>query len=105
MERVAPFHCSSDTDRDVILNKELQVPEGQLLPHAQETLVRQKTGRTGAQYRWGRHTFSPRMLNQAGGAKNETHSTTLSRFNRRVELAPARGATTFPTIISSLTVQ
>ena len=31
--------------------------------------ARQKTGRTEAQYRWGRHTFSPRMLNQAGGAK------------------------------------
>ena len=33
----------------------------------------QKTGRTQAQYRWGRHTFSRRMLQQAGGAKNETH--------------------------------
>jgi hypothetical protein len=31
--------------------------------------VRQKTGRTEAQYRWGRHTFSPRMLKQADGAK------------------------------------
>ncbi len=30
---------------------------------------RQKTGRTEAQYRWGRHTFSPRMLKQADGAK------------------------------------
>jgi len=29
----------------------------------------QKTGRTQAQYRWGRHTFSPRMLKQASGAK------------------------------------
>ena len=31
--------------------------------------TRQKTGRTQAQYRWGRHTFSPRMLKQASGAK------------------------------------
>jgi hypothetical protein len=31
--------------------------------------VRQKTGRTEAQYRWGRQTFSPRMLKQANGAK------------------------------------
>jgi hypothetical protein len=31
--------------------------------------TRQKTGRTQAQYRWGRQTFSPRMLQQAGGAK------------------------------------
>jgi hypothetical protein len=30
---------------------------------------RQKTGRTEAQYRWGRQTFSPRMLKQADGAK------------------------------------
>ena len=30
--------------------------------------ARQKTGRTAAQHRWGRHTFSPRMLQQAGGA-------------------------------------
>ena len=30
---------------------------------------RQQTGRTQAQYRWGRHTFSPRMLKQASGAK------------------------------------
>jgi hypothetical protein len=29
----------------------------------------QKTGRTEAQYRWGRHTFSRRMLQQASGAK------------------------------------
>jgi hypothetical protein len=29
----------------------------------------QKTGRTPAQYRWGRQTFSPRMLKQAVGAK------------------------------------
>lgn len=29
----------------------------------------QKTGRTEAQYRWGRHTFSPRMLKQASDAK------------------------------------
>jgi ribosomal protein L13E len=33
------------------------------------TPTRQKTGRTQAQYRWGRQTFSPRMLKQAGGAK------------------------------------
>jgi hypothetical protein len=31
--------------------------------------TRQKTGRTQAQYRWGRQTFSPRMLKQADGAK------------------------------------
>lgn len=31
--------------------------------------TRQKTGRTEAQYRWGRQTISPRMLAQAGGAK------------------------------------
>jgi hypothetical protein len=31
--------------------------------------TRQKTGRTEAQYRWGRQTFSPRMLKQADGAK------------------------------------
>lgn len=31
--------------------------------------VRQKTGRTAAQYRWGRRTFSRRMLQQANGAK------------------------------------
>jgi hypothetical protein len=31
--------------------------------------ARQKTGRTEAQYRWGRQTFSPRLLKQAGGAK------------------------------------
>jgi len=31
--------------------------------------TRQKTGRTEAQYRWGRQTFSPRLLKQANGAK------------------------------------
>jgi len=31
--------------------------------------TRQKSGRTEAQYRWGRQTFSLRMLKQAGGAK------------------------------------
>jgi len=31
--------------------------------------TRQKTGRTEAQYRWRRHTFSPRMLKQADGEK------------------------------------
>jgi hypothetical protein len=31
--------------------------------------TRQKTGRTEAQYRWGRHTFSPRLLKQADNAK------------------------------------
>jgi hypothetical protein len=31
--------------------------------------TRQKTGRTEAQYRWGRHTFSPRLLKQADGVK------------------------------------
>jgi hypothetical protein len=30
---------------------------------------RQKTERTEAQYRWGRQTFSPRLLRQASGAK------------------------------------
>jgi hypothetical protein len=34
--------------------------------------TRQKTGRTEAQYRWGRQTFSPRMLKQADGAKKCT---------------------------------
>ena len=32
----------------------------------------QKTGRTPAQYRWGRQTFSPRLLQQANGAKKCT---------------------------------
>lgn len=32
--------------------------------------TRQKTGRTEAQYRWGRQTFSLRRLKQAAGAKN-----------------------------------
>ena len=40
--------------------------------------TRQKTGRTQAQYRWGRQTFSPRMLKRAHGAKNETHPQTAS---------------------------
>ena len=31
--------------------------------------ARQKTGRTEAQYRWGRQTFSARLLKQADGAK------------------------------------
>ena len=31
--------------------------------------LRQKTGRTEAQYRWGRQTFSSHMLKQAGDAK------------------------------------
>ena len=31
--------------------------------------ARQKTGRTEGQYRWGRQTFSPRLLKQADGAK------------------------------------
>ena len=31
--------------------------------------TRQKTGRTEAQYRWGRQTLSPRMLKQADDAK------------------------------------
>lgn len=31
--------------------------------------AREKTGRTPAQYRWGRQTFSHRRLQQAGGAK------------------------------------
>jgi hypothetical protein len=35
--------------------------------------TRQKIGRTVGQYRWGRQTFSPRLLKQADGAKNETH--------------------------------
>ena len=40
--------------------------------------TRQKTGRTEAQYRWGRRTFSPRLLKQADSAKNETHTRALS---------------------------
>ena len=36
--------------------------------------TRQKTGRTEAQYRWGRQTFSPRLLKQAIGAKKATHT-------------------------------
>jgi hypothetical protein len=31
--------------------------------------TRQKTGRTEAQYRWGRQTISHRLLKQADGAK------------------------------------
>jgi len=31
--------------------------------------ARQKTGRTQAQYRWGRQTISPRLLKQANDAK------------------------------------
>ncbi|MGZ6365121.1 MAG: hypothetical protein ACXWPS_04045 [Ktedonobacteraceae bacterium] len=31
--------------------------------------TRQKTGRTEAQYRWGRQTFSSRLLKQANSAK------------------------------------
>ncbi len=47
--------------------QEAQPPPSPAASTAKPT--RQKTGRTEAQYRWGRHTFSPRMLNQAGGAK------------------------------------
>ena len=38
--------------------------------------TRQKTGRTEAQYRWGRQTFSPRMLKQADEGKKmkRTHT-------------------------------
>jgi hypothetical protein len=39
------------------------------LPVPSPPPTRQKTGRTQAQYRWGRQTFSPRMLKQASGAK------------------------------------
>jgi hypothetical protein len=35
--------------------------------------IRQKTGRTEAQYRWGRQTISHRLLQQAADAKKETH--------------------------------
>jgi hypothetical protein len=31
--------------------------------------TRQKTGRSEGQYRWGRQTFSPRLLKQVNGAK------------------------------------
>ncbi|MDQ6662593.1 MAG: hypothetical protein M3Z24_16715 [Chloroflexota bacterium] len=39
------------------------------LPPPPPKPLRQKTGRTEAQKRWGRRTFSPRLLQQAGGAK------------------------------------
>ena len=42
----------------------------------------QKTGRTEAQYRWGRQTISPRMLEQASGAKNEPHTGESLRRHR-----------------------
>lgn len=38
-------------------------------PSAAPPATRPKTGRTEAQYRWGRHTISRRRLQQAGGAK------------------------------------
>jgi hypothetical protein len=47
--------------------QQMQSPSLPGPPAAKPT--RQKTGRTEAQYRWGRHTFSPRLLKQAGGAK------------------------------------
>jgi hypothetical protein len=42
-------------------------PPSSALPTAKA--ARQKTGRTQAQYRWGRQTISRRMLKQAGDAK------------------------------------
>lgn len=36
---------------------------------AQSPMVKHPKGRTEAQKRWGRQTFSPRMLRQAGSAK------------------------------------
>jgi hypothetical protein len=47
--------------------QEAHPPPSPAVAAAQPT--RQKTGRTEAQYRWGRQTFSPRMLKQADGAK------------------------------------
>ena len=38
-------------------------------PSAASGPARQKSGRTEAQYRWGRQTFSRRMLQQADGTK------------------------------------
>lgn len=46
-----------------------QTPAPTLPEAATPKPTRQKTGRSEAQYRWGRHTFSPRMLKQANGAK------------------------------------
>ena len=42
--------------------------------------IRQKTGRTEVQYRWGRQTFSPRILKQASRAKNERHPLPLQKL-------------------------
>jgi hypothetical protein len=50
-------------------SKEQQTPVPALPVVSTPKPTRQKTGRTEAQYRWGRHTFSPRMLKQANGAK------------------------------------
>ncbi len=48
-------------------HQEAQAPPVPVAPTPKPT--QQKTGRTQVQYRWGRQTFSPRMLKQAGGAK------------------------------------
>lgn len=48
-------------------HQEAQAPPSPVTSTPKPT--RQKTGRTEAQYRWGRQTFSPRMLKQANGAK------------------------------------
>ena len=47
--------------------QQMQPPPISVLPAPKPT--RQKTGRTEAQYRWGRQTISSRLLQQAGGAK------------------------------------
>jgi hypothetical protein len=47
--------------------REVAIPAIPVAPTPKPT--RQKTGRTEAQYRWGRRTFSSRLLKQAGGAK------------------------------------
>jgi hypothetical protein len=50
-------------------SKDQQTPAPVLPVVSTPKPTRQKTGRTEAQYRWGRHTFSPRLLKQANGAK------------------------------------
>lgn len=47
--------------------QQVNPPPSSALPTAKVT--RQKTGRTQAQYRWGRQTISHRLLKQAGDAK------------------------------------
>ena len=48
--------------------------------------TRQKTGRTQAQSRWGRHTFSPRMLQQAGSAKKMNRTPCLELVERTFKM-------------------